>query len=165
MTLHRLPKSTAQAECQAEYSFAFAQKGAMPVIRQRLKEKNNLVVWAEITGFSPDESKVLVNFAYGAGDGWVNRPVIYDNKTGAVRVIPDATERLQKKFPHCDGVQYQSGVTNDGDVLFYVPRANDGALTECNTATYVRMSPKTKEFKVVSKAQFEELLAKKLQKR
>jgi hypothetical protein len=88
----------------------------------------------DLIGFSPDGSKAAANLWLAAGDGVVNRPVVYDmkTKTAIFAVMPDVED---KRVPQesCDDDPYESldSVTDAGTIIVSVPAIEgcaDGGL-------------------------------------
>ena len=77
---------------------------------------------ASLDGTSPDGSKLLLDFFTAEGDFTGHRPVVYDFMTGSWK-IRDVADRITRTLPHCDYLTMIQGVTNDGDVILYVPKA------------------------------------------
>lgn len=77
---------------------------------------------ASVNGTSPDGSKLLLDFFTAEGDFTGHRPVVYDFTTGTWK-IRDVSDRITRTLPHCDYLTMIQEVTNDGDVILYVPKS------------------------------------------
>lgn len=73
-------------------------------------------------GTSPDGTKLLLDFFTAAGDHTGHRPVVYDFLTSTFE-LRDLGDRLTRDFPKCDYFTMIQGVTNEGDVVLYVPKS------------------------------------------
>jgi len=73
-------------------------------------------------GTSPDGSKLLLDFFTTAGDRTRHRPVVYDFSTASWQVR-ELGDRVTRDFPRCNYFTMLQGVTNDGDVVLYVPKS------------------------------------------
>jgi hypothetical protein len=94
-------------------------------LRLLLRHEENLAVSLNgiaFDGTSPDGSKLLLDFFSAKGDRTEHRPVVYDFLTESWQ-IRDVGTRVTRDFTKCDYFTMIQGVTNDGDVVLYVPKS------------------------------------------
>jgi hypothetical protein len=77
---------------------------------------------AALDGVSPDGSKLLLDFFTAAGDYTGHRPVVYDFLTSRW-TLRDVGTRVTSNLPKCDYSTLIDSVTNDGNVILYVPKS------------------------------------------
>ena len=77
---------------------------------------------AALQGFSPDGTKLLMDFFTAAGDYTGHRPLVYDFLTSRWS-LRDVGTRVTRNLPHCDYLTMVDGVTNDGNVILSVPKS------------------------------------------
>jgi hypothetical protein len=77
---------------------------------------------AALAGVSPDGSKLLLDFFTAEGDYTGHRPLVYDFLT-ARWTLRDVGTRVTRNLPSCDYFTMIDSVSNDGNVILYVPRS------------------------------------------
>jgi hypothetical protein len=71
-------------------------------------------------GASPDGSKLLLDFFTASDNHTGHRPVVYDFVTGNWQ-MRDVGTRVTRNLQRCDYFTMIQGVTDEGDVVLYVP--------------------------------------------
>jgi hypothetical protein len=114
---------TAEApKCRVKWSVRGISAGRSRLLFTRSDEPEHNLNGVALQGTSPDGSKLLLDFFSSAGDFTNHRPIVYDFMSGQWQ-IHDVGDSVTRNWPACHYFTMLSGVTNQGDVVLYVPRS------------------------------------------
>ncbi len=114
---------TAQApKCHVTWAVSGTSQGRSKPLFRYTDEPLGLVNGVAFEGTSPDGSKVLLDFFSTVGNRTDHRPAVYDFLTLGYQ-IRDVGDRVTRNLPDCKYFTMLSGVTDQGDVVLYVPKS------------------------------------------
>ena len=112
----------AKRKCHVKWTVTATSAGRSRVLVSYADDPQSDLNGATLYGFSPDGSKLLMDFFTAAGDYTSHRPLVYDFVT-ARWSLRDVGTRVLRDLPHCDYLTMVDGVTNDGNVILSVPKS------------------------------------------
>jgi hypothetical protein len=136
----------AQRKCHVKWTVTTTSAGRSRVLVSYTDDPQLDMNGAALYGFSPDGSKLLMDFFTAAGDYTSHRPLVYDFLTARWNLREVGT-RVVRNLPGCDYFTMLDGVTNDGNVILSVPKSIDRGcpdqgqwLLNMKTDTITRLS-------------------------
>jgi hypothetical protein len=109
-------------KCHVKWIVTARLPGRSRVLFQHENNPEYATNGVAFNGTSPDGTKLLLDFFAASGDHTSHHPAVYDFTTNTWQ-IRDVGTRLTDKLPRCDYFTMIQGVTNDGDVVLYVPKS------------------------------------------
>ena len=109
-------------KCHAKWTVRATSAGRSRVLFAYADDPQYDTNGAALEGVSPNGSKLLLDFFTAAGDYTGHRPVVYDFLTSRW-TLRDVGTRVTRNLPKCDYSTLIDSVTNDGNVILYVPKS------------------------------------------
>jgi hypothetical protein len=116
------PGTADTPKCHVKWTVSGKLAGRSKVLFRHENDPEYSTNGVAFDGTSPDGSKLLLDFFTAAGDYTGHRPVVYDFITGTWR-IRDVGIRVTRNLPPCDYFTMIQNVTDEGDVVLYVPKS------------------------------------------
>ena len=109
-------------KCRVKWTVSATSGGRSRLLFRYKTEPEHPLNGIAFEGTSPDGSKVLLDFFSTVGDRTDHRPAVYDFLTLGWQ-IREVGDRVSRNLPDCKYFTMMSGVTNQGDVVLYVPKS------------------------------------------
>jgi hypothetical protein len=109
-------------KCRVKWTVSATSAGRSRLLFRYADEPEHNLNGVTFQGTSPDGSKLLLDFFTSAGERTGHRPVVYDLVSGQWQ-IRDVGDAVTRNLPACNYFTMLSGVTNQGDVVLYVPKS------------------------------------------
>jgi hypothetical protein len=114
--------TAAVPKCRVKWSVSGISAGHSRLLFSRSDEPEHNLNGVALQGTSPDGSKLLFDFFSSVDDRTSHRPVVYDFLSGQWQ-IHDVGDSVTRNWPACHYLTMLSGVTDQGDVVLYVPKS------------------------------------------
>jgi hypothetical protein len=114
--------ATEAPKCHATWTISGKAAGRTKLLFRHEENPEYALNGVEFMGTSPDGSKLLLDFFTAAGDYTGHKPAVYDFRTGTWQVR-EVGDRITRKLPACDYFTMVDRVTDEGDVILWVPRS------------------------------------------
>jgi hypothetical protein len=111
-----------QRKCHVKWTVTASSGGRARVLVSYKDDPELDINGATLYGFSPDGSKLLMDFFTAAGDYTNHRPLVYDFLTAHWN-LREVGIRVVRNLPDCDYFTMMDGVTNEGNVILSVPKS------------------------------------------
>src|SRR5260370_9237398 len=115
------PGTADAPKCHVKWTVTGKLTGRSKVLLRHEDDPEHGTNGVVLDGTSPDGSKLLLDFFTAAGDYTGHRPLVYDFVTGNWQ-MRDVGARLTRNLPGCDYLTLVQGVTDEGNVVLYVPK-------------------------------------------
>jgi hypothetical protein len=110
-------------KCRIKWTVRGTTAGRTSVLFRHTDEPEHTLNGVSFEGTSPDGSKLLLDFFAAEGERTLHRPVVYDFLSHNWQ-IRDVGDQVARNLPAtCNYLTMISGVTNQGDVVLYVPKS------------------------------------------
>ncbi len=116
------PGTADAPKCHVKWTVTGKLTGRSKVLLRHEDDPEHGTNGVALDGTSPDGSKLLLDFFTAAGDYTGHRPLVYDFVTGNWQ-MRDVGARLTRNLPGCDYLTMVQGVTDEGNVVLYVPKS------------------------------------------
>jgi hypothetical protein len=116
------PGTANAPKCHVKWTVTAKLAGRSKVLFSHVEDPEHSANGVELGGTSSDGSKLLLDFFSAAGDYTHHRPVVYDFTSGSWQ-MRDVGTRITDQLPRCHYLTMIQGVTNEGDVVLYVPKS------------------------------------------
>jgi len=116
------PGTAAAPRCHIGLTLTAKLAGKSKLLLRHDEDRATSLNGIAFDGTSPDGSKLLLDFYSAKADRTEHRPVVYDFVTDSWQ-IRDVGTRITGDFAKCDYFTMVQGVTNEGNVVLYVPKS------------------------------------------
>ncbi len=109
-------------KCHITWAVSGSSRGRSRPLFRYTDQPAGLINGVAFEGTSPDGSKLLLDFFSTVGDLTDHRPAVFDFLTLGYQ-IRDVGDKVTRNLPDCKYFTMLSGVTDQGEVILYVPKS------------------------------------------